>query len=442
MPRKKKAAAPEPAVGFCCLPLARRQPPGEGRRLHAAPAAFVSPLPRPQPGPDPAVPAADDTVVVDQRGAPAGGGGTPGKGHCSVCGSPGVTKASHVVGHAKAALHDFTVVLPKPPPPKPRPLTPPPTPPPAPLLPPSPRPRVAGGRVPVHLEIEGGCSFDAYDFASCVRRYPERACLKSVLNELMRDMAVGKRKAELVALAEGAGDGLGAPAQDCYLRKLRLTTARLERREEAMRVAAAAAGKAVKDVVTEVDHRVEVQLLTHGMLQTAELHATLRHVEWSEGERGKLVVPSLSRQKQSGMAGQTVESALLPVYQLHNGSLAGSPLFNLQLVDAQINKQKKAPFKTFIEAHVCGTARDEAPAEHLRTLLVKKATGPFFEDAEGAQRYADALFADVRTTCDAYGPKLRDVAARPALLSCYGALGDTMAALAEEFERVEPRLDR
>jgi len=104
--------------------------------------------------------------------------------------------------------------------------------------------------------------------------------------------------------------------------------------------------------------------------------------------------------------------------------------------------KKKAPFTAFIEAHVCDTVRDEAPAEHLRALLVKR-TGPFFEGGEGAQRYAQALFADVRATCDAYGPKLRDVAARPALLSCYGgALGDTMAALAEEFENVEPRLDR
>ena len=153
-------------------------------------------------------------------------------------------------------------------------------------------------------------------------------------------------------------------------------------------------------------------------------------------------MPPLARQKESGMAGQTVESALMPVYQLHNGSLGSAPLFNLQLVDAQINKQKKAPFTAFIEAHVCGTRRDEAPAEHLRSLLVKKATGPFFEDPEGAQRYADALFRDVRATCDEYGARLRDAHEHEAVRRCYDALGETMSALAEEFERVEPRLDR
>ena len=42
---------------------------------------------------------------------------------------------------------------------------------------------------------------------------------------------------------------------------------------------------------------------------------------WSEGADRKPVVPPLDRQKESGLPGQTVESALTPVYQLHNGSL-------------------------------------------------------------------------------------------------------------------------
>ena len=367
----------------------------------------------------------------------AGGSNTPSKArqHCSICGVAGVNKLSHVVGHAHAALHDLSVQAP---PPSPKAPTPPRAP-----RPPTPVQRAPGGRTPVHVAIQGDCAFDAYDYGGerCVRRFPERACLKAILNNLMRDGGVTSRKDELVALAAAADDSLGNPAQDRYLRCLRVTPARLQRRELAMRAHATALGKPYKAPATDVDHRVEVQMLTHALLQTAELHSTLRRVQWTEGADRKVVVPPLEQQKESGLPGQTVESTLMPVYKLHNGSLHSANLFNLQLVDSQINRQKKAPFGAFIEAHVCGAVRSEAPAEHLRNLLVSKETGYFYQDPEGAQRYAEALFRDVRETCDAYGPKLRDVKATAAVAHCYTMLGDTMGLLAEEFEHV-PRLER
>ena len=457
---------------FCCFPRQRRQPPGDGRGQRAGPneqrhVAIVAPPPRPydapRPGAGPAVhgnlgpprpplapagPAADGGPGAGNHGGGGGAGGTPSKQHCGICGAVGVTKASHVVGHAKAALHNFNVQPPAPKVPVPRPVPPLQPQPPTPPQPPA--PRGPGGRTPVHVAIQGDCAFDAYDFAGAgiVRRFAERPCMKTMLTALMRDLGVYKRKAELAKLAEAAGGG--APEDDCYLRRpgLRLTAERLQRREEAMRAAAAAAGKPYTEVSTDVDHRVEVQWLAHALLQTPELHDTVcrmafsENVETKDGVAHTVYKPKPLSQQKNQVGSQTVESMLMPIYQLHNGSLKSADLFNLQLLDSQINRQKQTPFQALIRAHVCGAARDASPAEHLRKLLVDMDTGPFFQDPEGAQRYADALFRDVRTTCEEYGPKLRDVRAHPAALKCYDALGDTMSQLAEEFENLEPRLDR
>jgi hypothetical protein len=304
-------------------------------------------------------------------------------------------------GKGKAALADKTAVEEQAAPQEEAPAPP--------SLPPPPPPPPPGKqRVRVFVPGVADARLPSY------RADHKNASLHALLGVCMRAVNLDKQRAAL-GWVEGAG------VESCYyLSRLRPTEERIAR--------LLAERRDTLSACLDVDHTYEVQLLTHALLQTRELHGVLCKIQFDQGEDtkggvvyrtvGERALVSLERQEKS------VKALLQPIYDLQNGLDAQHSLFNLRLLLRSINRGKCAPFGAYIDAARAGRAF--SVAEDMVQLFsvrskAEHGTAIFLNKPEECQLFCGELLRELRDTTDAYAHILQGRS-----VSQYEALGETI----------------
>ena len=181
------------------------------------------------------------------------------------------------------------------------------------------------------------------------------------------------------------------------------------------------AARRVRAGVLEVDHTLECQLLAYALMQTPALHRVLKSVD-TTARRGAL----------SGQP-QVVQSALRPIYSLHNSG-EQHEFFNLRLTSHGTNMQKKAVVEEFIRAeertrrqHNRGGDNANPLAQLVRLLSAQGA------DRDAAHRAAHRLLAELADNEEQWQCRLPNVPRAPGSISTQAQHETRCLALAEQI---------
>jgi hypothetical protein len=163
------------------------------------------------------------------------------------------------------------------------------------------------------------------------------------------------------------------------------------------RAAAAGAGRLdAQGRKLQVDHTWEVQLLAHCVAQTPAFFPVLSQIDCTTTS--------------TALSGQpfAVQNALKPLYDTQNGGRTYD-CFNLRALTQEVNVKKGAVYKALLleEAARGGDFRCGDFRVHAKLAASLQGAAACANDKDVAERVADALLLELRSTSDIYVDRLQ-----------------------------------